>query len=194
MQGEKRKRNSRITRKLEQLQQTIRNNKMTRRNLDMKNRALAIRAVFASSHSPSVPRGSGNSSKCDIAKPGYWLEFSERRLANVSLSLPGTSGQGDAAYPRPFLVSPCQKHPSSSWPQYTNWLRWPVMGRLELVIAQHPYPGSLRTCHSSVLLWKTYTAPWNGQSTTPRMERLGACPRLREQVSEPWLLHCSGAK
>ena len=55
-QGEKRKRDSQ---KLEQLQQTIRNNKVVRRNLEMKNRALAIRAVFASSHSPSVPRGSG---------------------------------------------------------------------------------------------------------------------------------------
>ena len=67
-QGEKRKRDSQ---KLEQLQQTIHNNKVVRRNLEMKNRALAIRAVFASSHSPSVARGCGISPQCDNAKQGY---------------------------------------------------------------------------------------------------------------------------
>ena len=84
-QGEKRKRDSQ---KLEQLQQTIRNNKVVRRNLEMKNRALAICAVFASSHSPSVPRGSGISPQCDNAKQGYLhsLDGVQRATATKRIS------------------------------------------------------------------------------------------------------------
>jgi hypothetical protein len=128
---EKRKRYSQKL--LEQPQQTtsIRNNKVVRRNLEMKNRALTNRAVFASSHSPSVPMGSGISPKCDNAKQGYL-----HMLAGVQRA---TARKRVSELARDVWAGRCSlSKPVPGVLLYTNWLRW-LVGRLESVIVQHPW-------------------------------------------------------
>jgi hypothetical protein len=58
----------------------------------MKNRDLTIRAVLASSHSPSVPRGSGISPKCNNAKQGYLHSLAGVQRAMARKRVSGLAG------------------------------------------------------------------------------------------------------